>query len=99
MMAVSQRQQVYYYSPLIWRHFGLKSDFNYIFNDSHVFLLYAQAVLPSNGQVQGFGLMTSQPYPDMMPQMGQPHAAFPPQNDTFSQHMAGHQHPVKSIRK
>uniref|UniRef100_A0A671RDV6 Splicing factor, arginine/serine-rich 15-like n=1 Tax=Sinocyclocheilus anshuiensis TaxID=1608454 RepID=A0A671RDV6_9TELE len=52
-----------------------------------------QVVLPSNGQVRGFGLMTSQPYPDMMPQMGQPHAAYPPQNDTFSQHMAGHQHP------
>ncbi|XP_026129438.1 splicing factor, arginine/serine-rich 15-like isoform X3 [Carassius auratus] len=44
-------------------------------------------------QVQGFGVMTSQPYTDMMPQMGQPHAAYPPQNDTFSQHMAGNQHP------
>uniref|UniRef100_A0A9J8DGC7 SR-related CTD-associated factor 4a n=1 Tax=Cyprinus carpio carpio TaxID=630221 RepID=A0A9J8DGC7_CYPCA len=52
-----------------------------------------QVVLPSNGQVQSFGLMTSQPYPDMMPQMGQSHTAFPSQNDTFSQHMAGHQHP------
>ncbi|XP_026129437.1 splicing factor, arginine/serine-rich 15-like isoform X2 [Carassius auratus] len=52
-----------------------------------------QVVLPSNGQVQGFGVMTSQPYTDMMPQMGQPHAAYPPQNDTFSQHMAGNQHP------
>uniref|UniRef100_A0A8C1TZ86 SR-related CTD-associated factor 4a n=1 Tax=Cyprinus carpio TaxID=7962 RepID=A0A8C1TZ86_CYPCA len=46
-----------------------------------------QVVLPSNGQVQSFGLMTSQPYPDMMPQMGQSHTAFPSQNDTFSQHM------------
>ncbi|XP_048031989.1 SR-related and CTD-associated factor 4 [Megalobrama amblycephala] len=51
-----------------------------------------QVGLPSNGQVQGFGLMTSQPYPGMMPSMGQPHAAFPPQNDTFNQLMAGHQH-------
>uniref|UniRef100_A0A8C2CW61 SR-related CTD-associated factor 4a n=2 Tax=Cyprinus carpio TaxID=7962 RepID=A0A8C2CW61_CYPCA len=42
-----------------------------------------QVVLPSNGQVQSFGLMTSQPYPDMMPQMGQSHTAFPSQNDTF----------------
>ncbi|XP_016093314.1 splicing factor, arginine/serine-rich 15-like [Sinocyclocheilus grahami] len=52
-----------------------------------------QVVLPSNGQVQGFGLMTSQPYPDMMSQMGQSHTAFPSQNNTFNQHMAGHQHP------
>lgn len=60
-----------------------------------LYLLYAQVGLPSNGQVQGFGLMTSQPYPGMMPSMGQPHAAFPPQNDTFNQLMAGHQHQVK----
>ncbi|XP_043106788.1 SR-related and CTD-associated factor 4 [Puntigrus tetrazona] len=52
-----------------------------------------QGVLPSNGQVQGFGLMPPQPYSDMMPQMGQAHAAFHPQNDSFSQHMTGHQHP------
>ncbi|XP_056323556.1 SR-related and CTD-associated factor 4 isoform X1 [Danio aesculapii] len=49
-----------------------------------------QVVLPSNGQVQGFGLMTSQPYPGMMPPMGQPNAAFPPQNDTFNQLMSAH---------
>ncbi|TRY83123.1 hypothetical protein DNTS_020642 [Danionella cerebrum] len=49
-----------------------------------------QQVLPSNGQVQGFGHMTSQPYSGLMPQMGQPNTVFPPQNDSFNQVMTGH---------
>ncbi|XP_056592907.1 SR-related and CTD-associated factor 4 [Triplophysa dalaica] len=53
---------------------------------------HQQVVLPSNGQVQGFGLMNSQPFPGIMPPMGQPHTVFHPQNDTFNQIMAGHQH-------
>ncbi|XP_073730357.1 SR-related and CTD-associated factor 4 isoform X2 [Misgurnus anguillicaudatus] len=51
---------------------------------------HQQVVMPSNGQVQGFGLMTSQPFPGMISQMGQSHPAFPPQNDNFNQLMAGH---------
>ncbi|XP_051972121.1 SR-related and CTD-associated factor 4-like isoform X1 [Xyrauchen texanus] len=58
---------------------------------------HQQVVLPANGQMQGFGLMASQPFPGMMPQMGQPHGTFPPQNDTFNQLMAGHQHQNMAI--
>jgi len=98
-MAVSQRQQVDYFSLLERQHFGLKSNFDDILINLWscfcLYLLCAQVVLPSNGPVQGFGLMHSQPYPGMMPLMGQPHTAFPSQNDTFNQLMAGHQHQVK----
>ncbi|XP_066506494.1 SR-related and CTD-associated factor 4 isoform X2 [Hoplias malabaricus] len=60
-----------------------------------------QQVLPPNGQLQNFSLMPPQPYPGMMPLMGQPPTAvppgftgaFPPQNDAFPQLMPGHQEP------
>ncbi|XP_072515025.1 SR-related and CTD-associated factor 4 [Salminus brasiliensis] len=58
-----------------------------------------QQVLPPNGQLQNFSRMRPQPYPGMMPPMGQPPTAvphgfpgaFPPQNDAFSQ-LAAVQH-------
>ncbi|KAI4889190.1 hypothetical protein NFI96_030368 [Prochilodus magdalenae] len=63
-----------------------------------------QQVLPPNGQLQNFNRMPPQPYPGMMPTMGQPHTAvhpgfpgaFPPQNDSFSQLMAG-QHQIAAL--
>ncbi|XP_035391565.1 SR-related and CTD-associated factor 4 isoform X3 [Electrophorus electricus] len=64
-----------------------------------------QQVLPPNGQVPGFGRMPLQPYPGMMPPMGQPPTtvptgfpgAYPPQNDVFSQLMAGQPHQESSV--
>ncbi|XP_051973373.1 SR-related and CTD-associated factor 4-like isoform X1 [Xyrauchen texanus] len=58
---------------------------------------HQQGVIAANGQVQVFGPMASQPFPGMMPPMGQQHAAFPPQNDTLNQLMAGHQHQEMSM--
>ncbi|XP_076876240.1 SR-related and CTD-associated factor 4 isoform X2 [Brachyhypopomus gauderio] len=64
-----------------------------------------QQVLPPNGQVQGFGRMPVQPYPGLLPPMGQPPSAgpagfpgsFPPQNDVFSQLLAGQRRQEASV--
>ncbi|KAL7847336.1 hypothetical protein SRHO_G00223160 [Serrasalmus rhombeus] len=63
-----------------------------------------QQLLPPNGQLQNFSRMPPQPYPGMMPPMGQPPTAvhpgfpgaFPSQNDSFSQLMVG-QHQEASM--
>ncbi|KAG5837482.1 hypothetical protein ANANG_G00239730 [Anguilla anguilla] len=58
-----------------------------------------QVPLPPNGQLQTCGLVPPQPYPGMMPPMGQPVVpqqvgvgprgswGYPPQNEAYAQHM------------
>nr|XP_015197487.1 PREDICTED: splicing factor, arginine/serine-rich 15 isoform X1 [Lepisosteus oculatus] len=66
-----------------------------------------QVTLPPNGQLQGYGLMPTQPFPAMVQQMAQPvlpqqtpavpsvfPSGYPPQNEAYSQQMAQQQQEV-----